>query len=134
MRAGFTLFEVMITMAIIAIIAIIAIPAYQNYTRKAHFSEIVQAAVPYKLAVTECYHILSDIKDCHSGVHGIPNQNQRLSKNIQSIVVTSGEIIVTPQAKNGLNPEDTYILTPVIEQDSLTWERSGGGIIAGYTR
>ena len=130
---GFTLLEVMITLAIIAIIAVIAIPAYQNYTRKAHYAEIVQAAAPYKLSVTECYHILGSLKDCNSGNHGISNTPSH-SNNIQSIMVNSGQIIITPHEKNGLKPEDTYILTPKVEHDTLIWERSGGGIIAGYTR
>ena len=131
---GFTLFEVMIALAIIAILAVIAIPAYQNYTRKAHYAEIVQATLPYKLAVTECYHISGGLKDCLSGSHGIPQPKQHASGNIQSILVTSGQITVTPLEKNGLRTEDTYILTPRIEEDVLIWERSGGGISAGYTR
>lgn len=134
MRSGFTLLEVMITLAIIAIIAVIAIPAYQNYTRKAHYAEIVQAAAPYKLAVTECYHVLGELKDCHSGLHGISSQGQYSTGNIQSVIVSSGQIIVTPIEKNGIKTEDTYILTPKIEHDALVWERSGGGVIAGYTR
>ncbi len=133
-RSGFTLLEVMITLAIIAIIAVIAIPAYQNYTRKAYYAEIVQAAAPYKLAVAECYHILGSLKDCDSGHHGISNQGQHSRGNIQSISVTSGQITVIPLEKNGLKTEDSYILTPKIENDTLIWERSGGGIIAGYTR
>jgi len=38
-QAGFTLIELMITVAIIAIVAAIAIPAYQNYTREARRAE-----------------------------------------------------------------------------------------------
>lgn len=134
MRSGFTLLEVMITLAIIAIIAVIAIPAYQNYTRKAHYAEIVQASAPYKLAVTECYHVLGELKDCHSGQHGISNSGEHPVGNIQSISVSSGQITIVPLEKNGLKPEDTYILTPKIMNETLVWERSGGGVIAGYTR
>lgn len=40
-QSGFTLIELMIVVAIVAILAAIALPAYQSYTKKAKFSEVI---------------------------------------------------------------------------------------------
>ncbi|QLH42411.1 MAG: prepilin-type N-terminal cleavage/methylation domain-containing protein [Coxiellaceae bacterium] len=45
---GFTLIEMMIVIAIIAILVGIGMPSYKSYTRKAHYSEVVAAASPFK--------------------------------------------------------------------------------------
>ena len=47
-KKGFTLIELMIVIAIVAILATIAIPSYQNYTKKAAVSELLQASAPLR--------------------------------------------------------------------------------------
>ncbi|MND67787.1 Fimbrial protein precursor [compost metagenome] len=53
-QSGFTLIELMIVVAIVAILAAIALPAYQTYTLRAKFSEVIAAAGPAKTAIEVC--------------------------------------------------------------------------------
>ena len=54
-QKGFTLIELMITVAIVGILAAVALPAYQDYTIKAQASEAFSLVASAELAVTESY-------------------------------------------------------------------------------
>ena len=54
-QSGFTLIELMITVAIIGVLASIALGQYRDYTRRARMSEVVLAATRCKTSVSESY-------------------------------------------------------------------------------
>lgn len=133
-KTGFTLMELMIVIAIIGILVAVALPSYQNYTRRAYYTEIVQATLPYKLGVTECYQTVSTLDLCRSGLHGIPQEQQNIGLVKRISVGQHGTITVIPNEKHGITSDDTYILTPLLENHRLTWISSGKGVNNGYAR
>ncbi|PVX38813.1 prepilin peptidase dependent protein D [Pasteurella langaaensis DSM 22999] len=107
-RKGFTLIELMIVIAIVAILATVAIPSYQNYTKKAAVSELLQASAPYRSEVELCIYNTGDATQCSAGTNGIQANNAGLGKYVASVNVASG--VITATGKDTLD-NVSYTLT-----------------------
>lgn len=131
---GFTLIELMIVVAIIGILAAVALPAYQTYTKKSRFSEVVLAASAVKTAIDTCFQTrgAGSLANCDTADKtGANLTGAAAGTHVASVTITATTAVVTATGDATTVDGETYILTPTVASDSLTWAASGTCIAKG---
>lgn len=140
-KNAFTLIELMIVVAIIGILASVALPAYQNYTDKAKYTEVVMAIAPIKTQLSACAQVgdcvgpkpseteaapwlaveQNDSPALRIGPVGIPVP-QTTTKAVQAganaaVAANVLTLTLTPVAQGGIKTTDTLILNATTQTD-----------------
>ena len=123
-QQGFTLIELMIVIAIVGILSAVALPAYQDYTTRAKFSEVLAEAGSAKTSYTE-YIAATGSKPSSASDAGISTN----STFIESVTVTDSSITFALQGMDSAVDAGSLIFTPTYSGLNITgWTCSVSGI------
>lgn len=132
-QKGFTLIELMIVVAIIGILAAVALPAYQNYSNRAAFAELVLAVTPLKTAVELAIQTRNPaaIASLDGAVMGIP-ATVAVGAAVHGSAVVNGAITMTWRSDGSALAGTTYSLTAGGIVPPVQWGEGGTCLTNGF--
>ena len=131
-RAGFSLLELLVVVALIGILATYAVPTYRHYLQKTRFIEVIQAVHNVRLAQSLCLlQQAGALPQCDSyNKLGLSAPAKTANTTDVTITSSSGLITGTGTAAAG---GYTYILTPSSDaSDQLSYSIGGTCVSASF--
>ncbi|MES2212006.1 MAG: pilin [Pseudomonadota bacterium] len=123
LKAGFTLIELMIVVAILGVLAAIAIPAYHDYVVRARVAELINVGSAAKTAVSEfalTHHHFP--KNAEEGGFSLVTTHM-----IDSMQYDGSTGAITLHGSEELGANLSIILTPTMHQNTISWACSATG-------
>jgi type IV pilus assembly protein PilA len=133
-QRGYTLIELMVTLAVLSILLLIAIPTYQDYAVRAKISEGVVGVGRFKVAVVDTFLTIGEWPTDNAAA-GVLSPTQYRTDYVERVDVQGvphgGSIQIT-FALPELGSDNTLIFTPTFVGGSFAWNCNQGTLPVRY--